>query len=711
LGIIKAVMQAITGDWKGAWNTIKGVVATVLKAMKSNIDNVLTIIKGIIKLAWSAISGVTKATWEAIRKTVSDKIDAARNRAREVVDQLKAGLKTAWEDIKQAASSAWEAISGAIWRPIETAYDKVTEFIGKILGAINRVLDAVGLPTINLSGGTPSEKTQAEKGLGPGSPAAAASGGVYHPSGRLEGLKRMARGGIIAQHAVGGMADGRIPRAVYGEVGKAESYAVHGRRDNIPYAQAYAESVDMTLVPRRVDEDRHHPGGVPGFAEGGILGAWKALGVPMHAHGATMYSWAPGLREKWDAIARQVPGVTFNNYYGHPDGWEEREQYSADFWGPGGRGDPIGVPMGDATLQAGLGVLGDALSYFIWNGRASWGFNPTDPHRDHVHFTAMPGLDFGGGGGGGWLVSVPNPLQKLFENRWKAWIQPVVDTFLGPLKNANHVLTQAAGAAAQKIPDGIYKWIDEKIPDTIMGGSGSVSGDFSGSQAQVALGFAKNSVGRGMPGRLPVMTALQESGMRNLNYGHADSLGYFQQRPSQGWGTTEQIMDPAYALDKFLDAAEPYKGDYTNSPTGLGSWAQAVQRSAFPGRYAGQWDAAAQLIGDPQFYDTGAFIKKEHAGVLHPNEIVLPLNNPGVMQTAQTALGTAELREEIADLKAALTDRGVRVSGYGEEARRVIVVGAREGGLGAIGSNDGRKLIKAQGNVTRKLERISGGSA
>lgn len=42
-------------------------------------------------------------------------------------------------------------------------------------------------------------------------------------------------------------------------------------------------------------------------------------------------------------------------------------------------------------------------------------------------------------------------------------------------------------------------------------------------------------------------TARQESGLRNLDYGDRDSLGVFQQRPSQGWGTAEQIMDVAHA--------------------------------------------------------------------------------------------------------------------------------------------------------------------
>lgn len=55
---------------------------------------------------------------------------------------------------------------------------------------------------------------------------------------------------------------------------------------------------------------------------------------------------------------------------------------------------------------------------------------------------------------------------------------------------------------------------------------------------------------------LALMVAMQESRLRNLAYGDLDSLGLFQQRPSQGWGTPEQILDPVYAINKFYDALD-----------------------------------------------------------------------------------------------------------------------------------------------------------
>lgn len=80
-----------------------------------------------------------------------------------------------------------------------------------------------------------------------------------------------------------------------------------------------------------------------------------------------------------------------------------------------------------------------------------------------------------------------------------------------------------------------------------------------------------------------IATALQESYLENLDYGDRDSLGMFQQRPSQGWGTPEQVQDPYYASAKFF--SNLVKVDhYLDLP--LTQSAQAVQRSAFPDAYA-----------------------------------------------------------------------------------------------------------------------------
>lgn len=89
-------------------------------------------------------------------------------------------------------------------------------------------------------------------------------------------------------------------------------------------------------------------------------------------------------------------------------------------------------------------------------------------------------------------------------------------------------------------------------------------------------------------------TGWVESHMNNLNCGDRDSLGVFQQRPSAGWGTPEQIMDPVYATNAFLDQAIP--NDQEDPSMTAGQLAQSVQRSAFPDRYDQSEGKAREMI-------------------------------------------------------------------------------------------------------------------
>ncbi|MGF1652349.1 MAG: C40 family peptidase [Actinomycetales bacterium] len=106
-------------------------------------------------------------------------------------------------------------------------------------------------------------------------------------------------------------------------------------------------------------------------------------------------------------------------------------------------------------------------------------------------------------------------------------------------------------------------------------------------------------VGRGIPERgwvVAVATAMQESSLRNLPHLGArndhDSLGLFQQRPSQGWGSTGQLQDPHYATGAFYDALLRVPGWQDLELTEA---AQAVQRSAHPDAY-GRWEADATAL-------------------------------------------------------------------------------------------------------------------
>jgi hypothetical protein len=91
---------------------------------------------------------------------------------------------------------------------------------------------------------------------------------------------------------------------------------------------------------------------------------------------------------------------------------------------------------------------------------------------------------------------------------------------------------------------------------------------------------------------IALATALVESGLNNLDYGDRDSLGLFQQRPSQGWGTPEQILDPVYSSTKFYEKLVKVPNWQTRDP---GEVAQAVQISAFPDRYGERMSDARSI--------------------------------------------------------------------------------------------------------------------
>lgn len=127
---------------------------------------------------------------------------------------------------------------------------------------------------------------------------------------------------------------------------------------------------------------------------------------------------------------------------------------------------------------------------------------------------------------------------------------------------------------------------------TRLSSTGSLAADQIGyAQTIIAVGAAMHVSQHGQI--VALATAAQESGIRNLPYGDRDSVGLFQQRPSQGWGSRAQIMQPAYAAAKFYRSLAGVSGWEAMAVTVA---AQAVQRSAFPAAYA-QWvGLATQLV-------------------------------------------------------------------------------------------------------------------
>ncbi len=116
-----------------------------------------------------------------------------------------------------------------------------------------------------------------------------------------------------------------------------------------------------------------------------------------------------------------------------------------------------------------------------------------------------------------------------------------------------------------------------------------------------AVGIRNKMPERGIV--VALATAYQESGLENISYGDRDSVGLFQQRPSQGWGDPDELQDPRTAADKFYRSLKKVKGWKDMRVTDA---AQKVQRSAYPQAYEKWADEAAVLARALNGKATGA---------------------------------------------------------------------------------------------------------
>lgn len=133
-----------------------------------------------------------------------------------------------------------------------------------------------------------------------------------------------------------------------------------------------------------------------------------------------------------------------------------------------------------------------------------------------------------------------------------------------------------------------------------------------GHQVDIALDQGENAtliaaigVKRDLPARavsIALATGFQESKLRNLHGGDRDSLGIFQQRPSQGWGSPKQVLNPYYSINAFYDALQKVDGYQGMRITEA---AQQVQRSGFPEAYDAHASDARALASALTGYSAG----------------------------------------------------------------------------------------------------------
>lgn len=181
---------------------------------------------------------------------------------------------------------------------------------------------------------------------------------------------------------------------------------------------------------------------------------------------------------------------------------------------------------------------------------------------------------------------------------------------------------------------------------------------------------------RGLPPRattIAIATAFQESKIHNIDYGDRDSVGLFQQRPSQGWGTVAQIMDPHYSIGEFYDALVKIDG-YQDMV--INDAAQLVQRSGFPGAYAQHEEYSRALASALRGYSPADFTCQVNPGGSG--------STTAVVEDVQQAFGDITVTRSGDDATYPLTGRAADVEARGWAIAQYLVGQASALGISEV---------------------------
>lgn len=413
-----------------SFSQVHGTVQKNTIAAKNDVSKNTGIMRSTMVKNNTGMQTDTNKKFGSISSSVSTKSSEAKNKQGAAWGQMrskKSSDETAMENNTKARFSGMSnAVSSNSWdadHAAENAWGQLRSFVSGVLA------------DLGLGGG------------GGGAPAKGfdKSGSNPHSGGGGPG---MARGGIINQAAVGGVADGSVPHAVFGEVGKKEYFIVPERQDNVGYLAGAARDMGFGLVK---------------MARGGVLEAWKKLGVPMHALGATTYNFSPYNQRMVNDIEGKY-STKANTYTTHPGG----EQNSVDFWSPSGRGAAIATSVGNA-IKGYIDKAYAGYNWLIWQGQYYTAPNtskpywdPGDMHFDHLHVT------HGASGFGSGAITIANPVQATFDNLLWPPVQRFADSAVTAIKAISPFkLVQAAAGLTSQSVDRIHDFIDAKIPDTI----------------------------------------------------------------------------------------------------------------------------------------------------------------------------------------------------------------------------------------------------
>jgi hypothetical protein len=245
------------------------------------------------------------------------------------------------------------------------------------------------------------------------------------------------------------------------------------------------------------------------------------------------------------------------------------------------------------------------------------GWDGPCPDSVRAEFDAGSGVAAGGvqGGAGPAVAEMAAVVEQAERNvgQESGIFAGIVEDDATKAQNGDGAARSGAGtmqfSAVQEVEQPAAAGASAPDPADLATGPNPYPGDDAPKEA-IAAWMAREAQKRGLPGELPVMAALVESNLTNVNYGDADSLGYFQMRTSI-WDQGEYAGfagDPEKQLDWFLDTAAAVKEkrasqgytDFVDDPNKWGDWIADVERPAeqYRGRYQLRLDEARGLLAD-----------------------------------------------------------------------------------------------------------------
>jgi len=672
LGFVKAKWDEFLGwlDWlKAMWDAswvligqklqefydtyVAPIIAFVVAKWQWLLDK-LDFLKGVWLLAWSLIGFAFQKFYNDYIDPVVGFVSAAWDR---LIEKLS-WVKTTFDTIISGIGTAWEGLKSLMAVPINWVIKNVIN--DAFVATWNWIADKVGIgkatPVAEITG--------------------FATGGPIHGRGtgtsdsiiaRVSNDEHVWTAAEVA--AAGGHRKVKQMREVALRGGRSavESFLAFGGESLSQFAQGGAISAAAGSAVTRGQQWAQSQAGKPyvwgaggpsGYDCSGFQGAiWGLLttGRPNFGHPFSTASFAGGR-----GAFGFVPGYS--------------SAYTIGVSPPGGRTGGTGHMAGNI---GGMNVESRGGDGVVVGPRAAGPENSMFNYK--FSLPEAGGIFVSGGAGGGGGGGVAAFTWEIAKAALDALLAPV----FAMLPNPPPEIMGIPRKFAETGRDHLYKFAQDKLSSLFGSGAGGVA---MGASAGDVGGIVKIicDVARGRFGALAkqasvigVATGIVESHLQNLAGGDRDSVGVFQQRPSQGWGTVAECMNVARAAGMFFSR---FPGGWASmEPGGV---AQGVQRSAYPLKYAQHMGEAAGYVNQFGGFDQGGMLPPgwnlAYNGTGAPERVLTEAQWGALAPSAAGGSRDDHLLAAIGELATAVAERPPALSVSGRETEQAVYSALRE---------------------------------